>query len=70
MVSMWVFRVVLAYFLVQPEVSIFGLFTVSGFNMGILGVWVAMTIDWVFRASLFVIHFARGKWLRKKSLVN
>lgn len=70
MVSMWVFRVVLAYFLVQPVVSIFGLFTVPGFNMGILGVWVAMTIDWVFRASLFVIHFARGKWLRKKSLVS
>jgi len=70
MACMWIFRVVLAYFLAQPEVNVFGLFTVPGFNMGILGVWVAMTIDWVFRASLFVIHFARGKWLRKKSLAS
>lgn len=30
---------------------------------GAIGVWVAMVIDWIFRASLFAWRFVQGKWL-------
>jgi len=69
MVSMWVFRILLAYFLVLDQVSVFGL-TVPGFGLGIIGVWMAMSADWIVRGSLFFVHYIRGKWLRKASLVD
>lgn len=49
-VSMWVFRIGAAYVLCNQ------------FQMGLLGVWVAMTIDWAFRAVLFVYRYVSGKW--------
>ncbi len=55
--SMWVFRV--------------GLSVVFGkmLGMGVMGVWLAMFCDWLFRAVVFVIRFYNGKWLTKyKSL--
>ena len=48
--SMWTFRIAFSYVL-----AIY-------FNMGVVGIWVAMCIDWVCRAVLFIIRFARGKW--------
>ena len=30
-----------------------------------MGVWVAMTVDWVFRTALFFIRFVTDKWLSK-----
>lgn len=33
-----------------------------GMNMALLGVWIAMIIDWGVRAFIFVIRFARGRW--------
>ena len=51
--SMWIFRVAFSYILA------------NGFNMGIYGVWTAMMLDWVFRGTLFVIHYVRGKWMTK-----
>lgn len=52
MFSMWVFRI--------------GFSVILGKNMemGVFGVWVAMTVDWLFRSSLFVTHYIRGKWTR------
>lgn len=50
--SMWVFRVGLSY-----------LFS-RNLGMGLLGVWVAMSIDWVFRAVCFIYRIASGKWLK------
>lgn len=50
MASMWLCRVVLAYVLGQYM------------NMGLLGVWVAMTLDWVFRDIFFIIRYFSGKW--------
>ena len=63
--SMWVFRVALAYFMAQDVVSLFGIVSFGGLGMGVMGVWVAMTIDWVFRTILFLWRFLSGKWLSK-----
>ena len=62
--SMWVFRVALSYVFAKESLNLFG-FTIPGFGMSVLGVWVAMYVDWVFRAILFVIRFVSGKWLTK-----
>ena len=67
--SLWLFRICLSYFLVLPEVPIFGL-TLPGMDLGVMGVWIAMTIDWVFRVSIYIPHFFRGKWLKKASLAD
>ena len=48
--SMWTFRIAFSYILAVYC------------NMGVVGIWVAMCIDWVCRAVLFIIRFARGKW--------
>lgn len=54
--SMWIFRIGFSYILGQ------------WLNMGVLGVWVAMSIDWVFRAILFVVRLCRGKWMYRQIL--
>lgn len=56
MVSMWLFRIIFSYVLGKY------------FGMGVFGVWVAMVIDWVFRALCFVIRYYRGGW-KKQALV-
>lgn len=48
--SMWGFRVGAAY--------IFSYY----FDMGLLGVWIAMTIDWVFRAICYFLRYRGTKW--------
>ena len=63
--SMWAFRVSLSYVLAQETVNFFGLFTFPGAGLGVLGVWVAMTADWLFRAILFAYRHLSGKWLTK-----
>ncbi len=51
--SMWMFRIVAAY--------IFGRYL----KMGLLGVWIAMTIDWAFRAICYNIRYRGHKWEQK-----
>jgi len=67
MISMWAFRVAGSYVFSLETVSFFNLFSFPGLGLGIMGVWITMTIDWLFRATFFLIHFLRSKWLRKKS---
>lgn len=43
--SMWIFRVFLAYIFVTK------------LNMGIMGVWYGMFLDWIFRAAAFLLRF-------------
>lgn len=43
--SMWMFRVLLAYWFVRTM------------NLGIMGVWYGMYVDWAFRALMFEIRF-------------
>jgi putative MATE family efflux protein len=33
------------------------------FNMGMFGTWVAMFIDWILKAIIFVYRFISGKWM-------
>lgn len=53
-VSMWAFRIGFSYLLAK------------GLQMGVLGVWIAMTTDWAFRILCFAIRFFRGKWMNKQ----
>ncbi len=53
--SMWIFRIGLAYLLVK------------GFGMPVLAIWIAMSIDWVFRFFVFIWRLASGKWQRHGS---
>ncbi len=66
--SMWVFRVALAYCLALETVSVFGLFTFPGMGLGLMGVWYAMTIDWIFRVVLFLWRLLSGRWLSKAEI--
>lgn len=54
MLSMWIFRVLLGYLL--------GI--VLGY--GIIGVVIAMVLEWGVRASIFLIRFRGKKWYRHK----
>ena len=63
--SMWIFRVILGYFFALESVSVFGLVTLPGLGLGVMGVWYAMTVDWCFRFALYLVRFLRGKWLSK-----
>ena len=49
-ISMWLWRIGFSYILADF------------LKLGVLGVWIAMTIDWLFRAICFLIRFINGKW--------
>ncbi len=66
--SMWVFRVALAYILALETVSVFGLISFSGMGLGLMGVWYAMTADWIFRVAMFLWRLISGRWLSKAGL--
>lgn len=53
-ISMWLFRVLCSYILAVVC------------NMGILGVWFGMFIDWAVRSLLFVVRYLSGRWQMKK----
>lgn len=52
--SMWIFRIVFSYILGKY------------LGWGVFGIWVAMTIDWLFRAVCFAVRYLRGKWQTQK----
>ena len=54
MLTMWIFRVGLSYVFVLA------------LDMGLLGVWVAMFIDWIARGAVFLTRFLSGRWKTKK----
>lgn len=66
--SMWAFRVAAAYVLALETVSIFGLITIPGMGLGLMGVWYAMTLDWIFRVSMFLWRLFSGRWLSKSGI--
>ncbi len=36
------------------------------FDMGVMGVWIAMFCDWIVRGTAFIIRFCGKKWLEKR----
>jgi Na+-driven multidrug efflux pump len=66
--SMWFFRVALAYVLALETVTLFGIFSFSGMGLGLMGVWYAMTVDWIFRVICFLWRLISGRWLGKSGL--
>lgn len=54
--SMWIFRVVLCVVLIRV------------FGFGVLGVWIAMFVDWTDRALWYLGRFISGKWKDKTVL--
>jgi Na+-driven multidrug efflux pump len=34
------------------------------FHMGMFGTWVAMFIDWIVKAIIFIYRYISGKWVR------
>ena len=32
------------------------------FNLGVIGVWLAMGADWALRSIIYVLRFKNGKW--------
>lgn len=51
--TMWIFRIFCSVVLGK------------WFGLGVFGVWVAMTLDWVFRGILFVKRYVQGQWERR-----
>lgn len=49
-VSMWTFRIITAY-----------IFSYA-FHLGLMGIWIAMTIDWTFRAICYTLRYRGSKW--------
>lgn len=49
-VSMWTFRIITAY-----------IFSYA-FHLGLIGIWIAMTIDWTFRAICYMLRYRGSKW--------
>ena len=64
---MWVFRVATAYLLANDTISILGM-SLPGFGMGAMGVWTAMGVDWIVRASIYIWRYKSGRWLKKSGL--
>lgn len=56
MVSMWFGRVIVAYVLIVY------------FNLGILGVWIGMFVDWYGRGISYLLRFKSKKWLNKRAI--
>ena len=50
-IGMWVFRICLGYIL--------GIV----FAMGILGIWIAMYIDWIVRGTMYLLRLRGEKWI-------
>ena len=48
MVSMWTFRILFSYILAK------------GMQLGVLGVWISMFIDWCFRSLCYTLRFFKG----------
>lgn len=53
-IGMWVFRICLGYIL--------GILC----GIGVLGIWIAMYIDWIVRGSMYLIRLRGVKWIRHR----
>ena len=52
--SMWIFRFCLSYVLGQYM------------GLGLIGVWIAMFVDWIVRVIFFVWRYFSDKWMNRQ----
>ena len=57
MISMWIFRIVCSYILVMV------------LNMGVLGVWIGMFVDWYARATAYHARYLSGRWKKHRIII-
>lgn len=57
MASMWICRI------------FFGFLFGKALGFGVLGVWIAMILDWCVRSVFFIIRYYRGKWMEQNVLI-
>lgn len=57
LLSMWLCRIVMGV--------VFGAYL----DLGVLGIWMAMILDWCVRSVFFLIRYGRGKWQSQKRLI-
>ncbi len=55
-ISMWLFRILFSY-----------IFAIV-FNWGVIGIWLAMYLDWIGRGSMFVPRMLGNKWLQRRTI--
>ena len=55
-------RVPLAYLLTRAQLDLGAWGTVSGWNLGLFGAWLAMLADIYVRGGFFLYRFASGRW--------
>ncbi|MFO0821688.1 MAG: MATE family efflux transporter [Gemmataceae bacterium] len=55
-------RIPLAYLLTRSHLNLGILGTLTGWDMGLFGAWLAMCIDIWVRGSFFAVRFASGRW--------
>ncbi|MDN5331610.1 MAG: hypothetical protein PWP45_835 [Tepidanaerobacteraceae bacterium] len=48
--GMWIVRIGFTWYLLKA------------FNMGLIGAWIAMFLDWAIRSALYIIRFRGGAW--------
>ena len=58
LIGMWLFRITLGYFL--------GI----NLNLGLIGVWCGMFVDWAVRGILYLIRFKKGIWKEKQVITR
>lgn len=65
-VGFFLIRIPLAYLLTRPMVYLGPLGTLPGFDLGLLGAWLAMIADLVMRGLFFFARFSHGAWQKQK----
>jgi MATE family, multidrug efflux pump len=58
-----VIRMPLAYLLTRSVVDLGSLGSVTGWNLGLMGAWIAMFVDLTIRGILFLWRFVSGRWM-------
>lgn len=59
------FTMVVSIFSMAAFRVVFGYILARNLGLGVIGVWMAMQIDWVFRSTLFLLRMKSGKWETK-----
>jgi Na+-driven multidrug efflux pump len=61
-IGFFIVRIPLAYVLTRTRIDLGGLGSWPGWNLGLLGAWLAMFADLLVRGVFFLWRFAGGRW--------